>query len=198
MLPDPAQQQGQGRMPDVTPSDTSALGAADTTPEKAKTSASDLSSDDYLALAAGLLSNKSQYASEALGSGLSSLIAGRAARSKAAADIAASGSMAAYHQALADVMPSKAAMYEALADQKIGALANSQFAGQAKVLQSQLVIAQKMLAAAMPGSQQQMDAQSQMTRINSQIDDLKSKAGMMQQPTAVNASSPGITNLQVH
>ena len=45
--------------------------------------ASMLSSDDWLALAAGLLSNKSQYASEAFGAGLGSLVQGRAARKAA-------------------------------------------------------------------------------------------------------------------
>jgi hypothetical protein len=51
-------------------------------PEAAKPAAknaSAMTSDDWLALAAGLLSNKSQYASEALGSGLQSLVSGRAA-----------------------------------------------------------------------------------------------------------------------
>jgi hypothetical protein len=55
-------------------------------PEAAKPVAKDASamtSDDWLALAAGLLSNKSQYASEALGSGLQSLVSGRAARKAA-------------------------------------------------------------------------------------------------------------------
>jgi hypothetical protein len=52
-------------------------------PEKATKEPSMMSSDDWLALAAGLLSNKSQYASEAFGSGLSSLVQGRAARKAA-------------------------------------------------------------------------------------------------------------------
>ena len=48
-----------------------------------KKDASMLSSDDWLALAAGLLSNKSQYASEAFGAGLGSLVQGRASRKAA-------------------------------------------------------------------------------------------------------------------
>ena len=48
-----------------------------------KKDASMFSSDDWLALAAGLLSNKSQYASEAFGAGLGSLVQGRASRKAA-------------------------------------------------------------------------------------------------------------------
>jgi len=52
--------------------------------KKAEQNPSSMTQDDWLALAAGLLSNKSQYASEAAGAGLASLVSGRANRAKLA------------------------------------------------------------------------------------------------------------------
>ena len=193
MLPDPAQQRGQGRMPDTTPAEITAPSAvaAASAQEKAKADPSALSSDDWLALAAGLLSNKSQYASEALGSGLGSLVAGRAARGKMAMEqqkMAAEAEELAqrgrYYGAQADIQPQKAQMWSDKAASMAQGITDKLTLGK----MSNLIAEGKQLHSAIPGTPEGIAAQARLSQISNELASLRGSA-----PVAQNTPMTGFT-----
>jgi hypothetical protein len=175
--------------PPMPPANVSPAGAMDKIQAKADPSA--LSSDDWLALAAGLLSNKSQYASEALGSGLGSLVAGRAARGKMAMEqqkMAAEAEELAqrgrYYGAQADIQPQKAQMWSDKAASMAQGITDKLTLGK----MSNLIAEGKQLHNAIPGTPEGIAAQARLSQISNELASLRGSA-----PVAQNTPMTGFT-----